>query len=878
MTTRNLDALFAPGAIALIGASNKAGSVGAVIARNLASGGFARPMMFVNPRGGVIAGVDAHHSIAELPQTPDLAVIATPAPTVPAIVEELSERGCRAAIVISAGFDPAQREAMFAAARPRLMRIMGPNCLGFLSPSAGVNGSFSHLAPLRGDIALITQSGAIATSIIDWANGRGIGFSHVLSLGDMNDIDFGDLLDYLALDASTRAILLYVENVTHARKFMSAARIAARAKPVLVVKAGRGEAGARAAASHTGAMAGADLVYDAAFRRSGMLRVESLRELFDAAETLSSGISPRGDRLTILTNGGGLGVMAADALEERGGRLPALPQALLAELDTVLPKAWSRGNPIDILGDARGDRYVAAFDAIAAHGAQDAVLVMNCPTGVADNLEAAEATLQARARHPNTPFLTCWLGEVTADAPRRLFAKAGVPAFETPEEAVSAFMNLVEYARNQDALLETPAASPERAAASRDEARRIIAVALGEGRSMLTEPEAKRVLALYGVPAVETMIVRTPDEAADAAARLSAPFALKILSRDISHKTDVGGVALALADTEAVRAAAEQMLVRVAKVRPEARLEGFTLQPMIRRPHAEELILGMSVDRTFGPVILFGQGGVAAEIVGDRVMGLPPLNAPLARGMIARTRVSKLLAGYRDRAPANQDALVGAMVSLSDLVIDMPEIVELDINPLLSDEEGVIALDARIVVGEAAIHDDVRLAIRPYPAELCEELKVPDGGVFSVRPIRPSDAPGLVEMGARTQPEHLRLRFHGVFHDIETPQAVRLTQIDYDREMAFVAVERDDTLAGVARLTFDPDFASAEYAIIVRSDVQGRGLGRALLQKLLFYARGRGARCVWGEVLAENENMLKMAREMGAISLPDGKKIRTEFH
>jgi acetyltransferase len=876
MTTRNLDALFAPTAVALIGASNRPGSVGAVIARNLLGGGFPGPVMLVNPREATIQGAPACHTIADLPHVPDLAVIATPAATVPGLVAQLAERGCRAAIVISAGLDAAARDAMFAAARPRLMRIVGPNCLGFLSPGAGLNASFSHLPPLKGDVAFVTQSGAIATSIIDWANGRGVGFSHILSIGDMNDVDFGDLLDYLALDVATKAILLYVETITHARKFMSAARIAARAKPVLVVKAGRGEAGARAAASHTGAMAGADIVYDAAFRRAGMLRVKSLRDLFDATELLGSGARVRGEQLAILTNGGGLGVIAADALEQHGVKPAALPEAARTALDAVLPRAWSRDNPMDILGDAHGDRYGVALDTLASHGAQDAVLVMNCPTGVADNLEAAEAVLAAYARHPTLPLLACWVGEETAAAPRKRLAEAGVPSFETPEEAVGAFLTLAEHARNQEALLEVAGAAPEREAGAAEAARAIVTRALAEGRALLSEPEAKRILSLYGVPVVETRIVRTPEEA-KAAAHGRGPFALKVLSPDISHKTDVGGVALALADAGAVETAARLMLKTVAKAAPQARIDGFTLQPMIRRPHAHELILGVSEDRTFGPVILFGQGGVAAEIVADRIVGLPPLNEPLARGMIARTRVAKLLSGYRDRPPADLDAVARALISISDLAIDIPEIAELDVNPLLADNAGVIALDARIVVRASSGSPEARLAIRPYPAALVHEIKLEDGSMFTVRPIRPGDAAGLADMARRTSAEHLRLRFHGAVRDLAPGAAARLTQIDYDREMAFVASTPDGAIAGVARIVFDPDFAAAEYAIIVRSDVQGRGLGRGMLGGLLQYARDRGAGRVWGVVLAENESMLTMAREMGAAleRTPDG--VRTEF-
>jgi acetyltransferase len=878
VTTRNLDALFAPRAIALVGASNQPGSVGAVVARNLFASGFEGPIRPVNPHEDRIQGVRNFRSIAELPETPDLAVVAAPPSVVPDAIAELAGRGCRAAVVITAGLDESERAKLLAAARPRLMRIVGPNCLGFLSPARGINASFAHLAPEAGDIAFLTQSGAIATSILDWAKGRGIGFSHVVSLGDMSDVDFGDLLDHLAFDAATAAILLYAENVTQPRKFMSAARIAARAKPVIVVKSGRSAAGARAAASHTGALAGADAVYDAAFRRAGMLRVDTLRDLFDAAATLASGVRPRSEALVIVTNGGGLGVIAADALERRGGALARLSEPTLAALDAALPGAWSHGNPIDILGDAHGERYEAALDALRDEPELGAALVMNCPTGVADNLEAARATLRARARQPELPLLACWMGEATAEAPRRLLSEAGLPSYETPDEAVRAFLQLVDYARNQAALLQAPTASARRTPAGRAAARAQIDQALSEGRAILTEPEAKAVLAAYGVPVVETVVAVTPAEAGAAAARLSGAVALKILSREISHKSDVGGVRLDLSGAAAVEAAATAMLENVLRTAPQARVDGFSVQPMIKRPLAQELLLGAVVDATFGPCLLFGQGGVATEIVADRAIGLPPLDSVLARDMISRTRVSKLLAGYRGRPPADHEAIVAALLSLSDLVVDFPEIVELDINPLLADAGGAIALDARIVI-EPTPAGAVRLAIRPYPEKLVRTVES-GGARFVLRPVRPDDAGALVRMAARTDPEHLRQRFHAATRDLSERTAARLALIDYDREMALVVEEPDGAIAGVVRLVFDPNYESGEYAIIVRTDLQDRGLGRLLMGEVLAYARSRGARRAWGDVSSDNPRMLAFARELGAAlsARPDAPGvIRAEF-
>lgn len=770
MTTRNFDALFEPRAIALIGASNRPGSVGAVLARNLYAGGFAGSVMSINPRETEIAGKPSFRSVNDLPHAPDLAVIATPAAAIPDLISALGERGCRAAVVISAGFSRSDlRQRMLDASRPHLLRILGPNCLGFISPVRAINASFAHLAPKRGDIAFISQSGAILTSMLDWAVERGIGFSHILSLGDMSDIDFGDALDYLALDPQTKSILLYVESISHARKFMSAARIAARVKPVIVIKAGRSAAGAQAAASHTGALAGSDAVYDAAIRRAGMLRVKEVRELFDAAQALAAGLRVHGDRLAILTNGGGLGVLAADALEEAGGQLANLSETTMAALDAALPPTWSRGNPVDIIGDADGARYERALEPLLQSRDHDAVLVMNCPTGVADSMDAAEATIAAHAARNAHPLLTCWMGEATAEPARRRLSAAGLSAYETPDEAVGAFMRLVNHAKNQAALMETPQAIAQRSPEAPAIAKRIIEGVLNEGRTLLTEPEAKALLGAYGIPTVETFLATTPEAAAAHADALARPVALKILSPDITHKSDVGGVRLNLRDGAAVRKAADDMLERVAKAAPGARISGFTVQEMISRPKAKELLLGVSEDPTFGPVLMFGQGGTAVEVIADRAIALAPLNTALARALITRTRISRLLRGYRDVAPADLDAVVQALLALSDMVCDLAEITELDVNPLLADKDGVLALDARVVVRRAKTSAEARLAIRPYPRALEHVMHLDDGGAVCAaaearrrarhRRLRPKHlaggpAPALPRRTARDRSRH----------------------------------------------------------------------------------------------------------------------------
>jgi len=878
MTIRNLDALFKPRSIAVIGASRRAGSVGAVLARNLFNGGFDGPVMPVNPKHRAVEGVLAYPDVDSLPLTPDLAVICTPPATVPDIVAQLAERGTRGAVVITAGFgegDDAEgmalRQRMLDAARPHLMRIIGPNCLGILVPRQGLNASFSHLAPPKGRLAFVTQSGAIVTSVLDWAERRGIGFSHMISLGDMADVDFGDLLDYLANDPETRAILLYVEAVTDARKFMSAARAAARMKPVIVVKSGRHAASAKAAASHTGALAGADAVYDAAFRRAGMLRVDTLGELFAAVETVATTELPEGDRLAILTNGGGIGVLATDALMDHEGHLAELSEETRSRLDAVLPRTWSHGNPVDIIGDAPGKRYADALAVLTGANEADAVLVLNCPTAVADSLDAAEAVVgevQRRARGGRRPtVLTCWVGEHTAQRARQRFADARIPSYTTPEGAVRAFMHVVNYRRSQEALLETPPSVPEVFTPDTRTARRLVADAAAAGREWLTEPEAKELLAAYGVSVVPTEVAADPDAAAAAADRLGYPAAVKILSADITHKSDVGGVVLDLEDAAQVHKAADAMQRRVRETYPNARLDGFSVQPMVRRAGSWELIAGFTEDAQFGPVVLFGQGGTAVEVIRDQALGLPPLNLKLAHDIISRTRIHRQLLGYRDRRPADLEAIALTLMRIAQIAADISQVRELDINPLLASHDGVIALDARVRIGD----DDRgarRLAIRPYPRELEETISSDDGRDYLLRPILPEDEPALHRAFAQLTPEEIRMRFFAPISQLSHVAAARFTQIDYDREMALVITEPgrpagEAELFGVVHIHADPDNERAEYAVIVRHELTRRGLGRLLMQRVIDYARHRGIREIHGDVLRENRAMLTLCEQLG---------------
>ncbi len=869
MSIRNLNALFSPATIALIGASNRPGSVGAVLAKNLFDAGFEGPILTVNPKERAICSNLCYHTIGELPLVPDVAIIATPPETVPKIILELGERGCRAAVVISAGFGEgdqtdgnALKQAMLEAAESYLMRIIGPNCLGIQAPHKGINASFAHLTAKRGDIAFVTQSGAVATSMLDWASARGIGFSHVVSLGSMSDVDFGDMLDYLALDPKTHSILLYVEAITEARKFLSAARMASRNKPVVVVKAGRSKAGAKAALSHTGALAGSDIVYDAAFRRAGMLRVNTLDELFQAAGTLATGVRVRGDRLTILTNGGGIGVMAVDELANVSGRLAELSDITLTRLDTLLPAAWSHANPVDILGDATGQRYADALNILISETESDALLVMNCPAAVVDSLDAAQAVIKVIGSG-RLAVLTCWLGEKAPEEARLLFAANKIPTYDTPEQAIHAFWHLYSYSRNQRTLIEIPPTVSGTVNIDKGRAEAIINRVLEDGRTVLTEPEASAVLAAYDIPTVQAIIVKTPEEAGKAAMQLGFPVVLKLLSRDISHKSDVGGVQLNLASPEAVTQSAKNILATLYKVAPNARIDGFNVQPMIRRPGAHELLLGVAEDSVFGPIILFGQGGTAAEIISDRAVGLPPLNLLLAQEMIQATSISHLLQGYRDTPAADLETIALTIVKLSQLINDLERVAELDINPLLADASGVIALDARIVIRKD-INQRRPLAICPYPQHL-EQTIVTRGGLnFFIRPIRPEDEKALVDMLRRSSPDDVRLRFFASIKQFDHAFAARLSQIDYYREMAFVTIPPDiDEIVGVVRLSADPDKDKAEFAVMVRSDMKGTGLGYCLMQQILDYARSNAIKQVFADVLRENHSMLKMVKELG---------------
>jgi len=876
MSTYRLDKLFSPQSVALIGASPRPRSVGRAVLHNLRA--FSGQVHLVNPRYAEIDGTRAVKSYRALPSAPDVAVIAVPPALVAGAVAEVAAKGTAIAIILTAGLGHgpgSTAQACLAAARERGLRLVGPNCLGVLVPRVSFNSSFAASTPRAGDLALISQSGAIAAGLIEWAAKRGVGFSAICSIGDSIDVDFGDLLDFFALDRGTRAILLYVESIHDARKFMSAARAAARAKPVLVVKAGRHAQGAKAASTHTGALAGSDAVYDAAFRRAGLLRVLDLEELFAAAETLGHLGVFAGDRLAILTNGGGIGVLAVDRLADLGGSLAEISPAVMAKLDAALPPIWSRGNPADIAGDADAVRYGAALENLLEDPANDAVLVMNVPTALASAAEAAQSVIAVARKHreqraPAKPVLAVWVGagETAAEA----FDAAGIPSYATEADAVAGFMHVVRYRQSLNLLMAAPPSLPQDFAPDARAARRVLDGVLAAGRKWLDPLEAVQLFSAYGIPVTPAHLARDPHEAAAAAkAYLDAgqAVAAKILSPDIVHKSEVGGVVLNLTTERAVREAAADILRRAKAALPQARIVGVTIHPMILRPKARELIVGLADDPTFGPVIAFGQGGTAVEVIADKALALPPLDLELARTLIARTRVSRILKAYRNVPAADERAVELVLVKLAQLAADCPEIREVDLNPVLADETGVIAVDARVAIAPVTRpphgpSGHPRFAIRPYPKEWERHVTLSDGTAVFVRPVRPQDEPLYRPFLSAVTKEDLRLRFFAPVKDFSHAFIARFTQLDYARAMAFIAIEEaTGEMLGVVRLHANADYDRGEYAVIVRSDLKSHGLGWLLMQTIIEYARAEGLRMIEGQVLRENTTMLRMCSELG---------------
>ncbi len=882
MSTYALKSVFAPASVALVGASPRERSLGRLVLRQLREGGFAGPIGLVNPRYREIDGMATAPRLDALGFAPELVVVAAPPEDVAGVAAAAADRGAKAAIVLTRGMGAgpgSYNAALEAAARPRGLRIVGPNCLGVIAPHARLFASFAAHRPLAGDLALISQSGAVAAGLLEWAHARGVGFSAVASLGDALDVDFADLLDYFAVDHRTRAILLYLEHVRDARKFLSAARAASRGKPVVVVRPGRHARADAGAQTHTTRLATPDAVYDAAFRRAGLLRVRALDELFAAAETLAHLGHAPGKRLAVLGNGAGIGMLAIDRLLDLGGVPATLSEATVAALDAACPRDGSRANPVDLLGDADGPRYAAGMQALLADRDNDAVLVMHVPTVLSQPGEAAAAVAQAVGAQPRTgarkPVLAVWVGG--DQAATATLGAAGVPTFASEAEAVRGFMYLVRHREAQQALMETPPSLPEDFAVDGERAQAVVAEALAAGREWL-EPEAvARLLGAYGIDLVPAL--RAPDP--EAAARVAQPLldagatvAVKVLSPDIAHKSDIDGVRLGLGSAAAVREAAAGVLQRARARCPGARIDGVLVQPTVRRPKAREVIAGIADDPTFGPVLVFGRGGTAVEVIDDKALALPPLDLRLAHELIGRTRVSRILKAYRDVPAADERALALVLVKLAQLAADIPAVREVDINPLLVDASGVVALDARVAVSPSRLlhrgRGHPRFAVFPYPREWERTIALADGREVFVRPVRPEDDAMFREFFSRVSPEDLRLRFFLAVRDFSHDFIARLVQLDYARSMALVAIDAaGGGMLGAVRLLADANYDRGEYGIMVRSDLKGAGLGWQLMRMMVEVARWLGLDAVEGQVLRENSTMLSMCRQLGFAVAPD---------
>jgi acetyltransferase len=880
VSTVYLERLFRPRSVAVVGANNRPQKVGYVIMRNLLAAGFEGPVMPVNPRYEAVAGVLTYPDVASLPRAPDLAVLCTPAETIPGLVDELGARGTRAAVVVARGLGATSggrslQDRALEAARAHRMRLLGGATLGVIVPGIGLDASFSRIKVRPGTLGFVSQSDTMGTLILDWAAPRRVGFSHFVSLGDAADIGFGEVLDYLGSDPDTRAILLYIESLRERRTFMAAARGAARNKPVLAVKAGRrppGSGSGVAPSADTLSLVEPDAVFDAALRRAGILRVHDLEELFGAVETLATARPPRGDRLAVVSNGGGAGVMAADALHDGGLRLQPPSEATAARLRAALPPGAAVANPLDVDVAAPGSRYGEVLSILLEGGEYDAVLAVHTATALASSTEAARAVIQA-AKEKGGQVLTCWAGGETLAPARRLLVDAGLATFATPIDAARAFRFAVSQRRAHEALIQTPPSVPDEFRPDPAAARRVVEGAMADGRDWLRAPERASLFAAYGLPAVETRAAATPAEAARAAREMGFPVELSARSPDIRRKREVGGVALALEAEEEVEAAARTLTARLSRLRPDARLTGFALQRVPPRRHARALFVGAAVDPFFGPVVLFGEGAEAAPFR-DVAVGLPPLNLPLARQLVGRSRVAALLEASPSRPAVDLDALCLALVKVSQLLADLPEVVEVDVDPLLADADGVLVVDAFVRVARPGPEGADRLAIRPYPRALEEAARLRDGREVLLRPIRPEDEPAHHEFMTSLSPADSHFRFFHYVRSMPHSELARLTQVDYDREMAFVATLRDapgrEATAGVVRTVTDPDNDVAEFALVVRSDMKRQGLGTRLLEKMIAWCRSRGTRQMSGDVLADNEPMLRLAQRFGGFQLSPG--------
>ncbi len=875
MSQHYLSPLFSPRSVAVIGASDRPASVGGVIFRNMLEGGYQGRLFAVNPRHAAIQGQRAYPDIEAIGAPIDLAVVATRAHTVPDIIEACGRHGVKAAVILSAGFGEAgaagralERQVLDIARRHGI-RLVGPNCLGVMRPSIGLDATFSKGGAKPGKLALVSQSGALCTAILDWARPNDVGFSSIVSMGTSADVDFGEILDYLVSDPQTESILLYIEGIRQARRFMSALRAAARTKPVFLIKVGRHEAGSKAALSHTGALVGADDVFDAAIRRAGAVRVSSVVQLFAAAKALSARFRPTGNHLAIVTNAGGPAVMASDRAADLGVALAELSEDTRRKLDAALPATWSHANPVDIVGDADAERYRQAVTACMQDPGVDGVMVILTPQAMTDPLGAARAVIELAGQF-NKPLLACWMGDTQVAASREAFAKTGIPGFRTPEPAVEVFSYISAYYQNQKLLMQAPGPLSHQSEPDVEGARLVIEHALAERRKVLSEMESKAVLAAFRIPIARSMVARSPNEALLLAEELGLPVAMKINSPDITHKSDAGGIRLNLGNAQAVRATWREIIESVQANRPDARIDGVVVEPMVVKPNGRELMVGVTSDPVFGPVITFGAGGIMVEVLGDRSVALPPLNSYLAGNMIQGTHVARLLQQFRHLPPVDMEMLERVLLRVSEMVCEIPHIREMDINPLIVDENGAIAVDARIEVAypPAGAERYAHMAIHPYPAHLVSRMQLPEGIDLVIRPIRPEDAEIEQAFVRGLSQESKYFRFVSALQELSPAMLARFTQIDYDREMALIAVlveGRSETEIGVARYVINPDGESCEFALAIADAWQQKGIGYKMMEALMDIARDKGLKSMEGDVLTSNRNMLGLVSSLGFV-------------
>ncbi len=864
----NLNRIMKPRQIAVVGASEQDGTIGNALMKNLLAGGYTGAILPVNPKYKTIHGLPACGSVAGLADGTDLAVIAIPIRMVPEVVRECAKKEIGGAVIISSGGKEAGEtgseieQRIFQAARPSGFRILGPNCLGIICPGGNLNTTFVSGMPAAGSLAFVSQSGAICSSILDLAFKERIGFSHFVSIGSMIDVDFGDMIDFLGNDHRVKSILLYIENITNFRKFMSAARSVSRIKPIIVLKAGRSPAGARAAASHTGAMVGEDAVYDAAFKRAGIVRVDTIGELFDCAELIGKQPRPSGSRLAIITNGGGPGVMAADLLSRNGLEPAPLAPETVAKLDAILPACWSHNNPMDILGDATVERFRQVVEICLRSRDFDGILAILAPQAMTKALPVAEALIDSM-KNISYPMVTCWMGGRSAEEAVDLLNRSGIPTFDTPERAIRAFLYMVRYAVNHEMLMEVPPKLTRNMLFNKKKAEEVLT--WNPERGGLPESDVWEFLDAYGLPMIRREKADTQEQAAQTGRQIGYPLAMKLCSADITHKTDAGGVCLDLRSDADVREAFQRIIASAARYRPGARIEGVAMQPYIANPDFE-ILLGAKRDPDFGPVILFGMGGISTEILQDRALGLPPMNRLLARRMMEETKAHTLLQGYRNRPAADQEALEEMILRLSQLLVDFPMIAELDMNPVLIKDGKPVVVDARLVLSPIAVPSPLHLVISPYPGENEYHMETEGGTRIFVRPVKPEDAPLYQELFTVLSPTSIYYRFFGALKELRPELVARFTQIDYDREIALVAIDEDaesERMLGVARVMGDPDAVEGEFAVLVGDAWQGKGIGAALLRKLLLVAEKRGFQYVHGIVLRENTKMLALGKKMG---------------